>query len=534
MKKKRTWILYRVSTKKQVSADDDIPMQKKACHEFVETHPDWEITNELYEKGLSGWKLTADNRDELMKIKAAAENKEFDVLVVFLFDRLGRREQETPFIVQFLVEQGVEVWSAKEGQARIEDHADILINFIRFWQASGESHKISLRSRESKEQLAKEGYNQGGIPPYGYKLIETEIPHWKVKDRNIKEEVPDKYEAEVVKMVYDLYVNKHYGYRKIVDYLNENGYRTRENKHFGVSTIQRILQNPVYIGKKRYKSYRGKDGDTQPYNEKLHIIDTDLFEKAQQIKNMRKNALTEQDKTGIPMGGKLIFSGLAFCKYCGSRLVGNYLYRKSQKPNKKDEYYTTIIYRYRCPANKGTYDHEQNIWGALKYDKIIISHIKEILRNMDISVFIDKSIDNKKEKVKSKEVILKNLQKEQEGNKKQLQKLNEEIANALMGESSFTPDQLSGAIQGIEIKIRNSNEIIERIENELAQEKENYSDVRNMAEELRNWEKKFDQADDDLKKVMLSRIIHKVHFGKESINIELNAQIEEIMAQIEE
>ena len=46
--------------------------------------------------------------------------KEFDVLLVFMFDRLGRREDETPFVVQWFVQQGIEVWSTREGEQRFD------------------------------------------------------------------------------------------------------------------------------------------------------------------------------------------------------------------------------------------------------------------------------------------------------------------------------------------------------------------------------------------------------------------------------
>jgi DNA invertase Pin-like site-specific DNA recombinase len=133
---KRVWCLYRVSTKGQVSADEDIPMQKNACHNFVSTHKDWEITNELYERGVSGWKKKADERDALNDIREAAVNREFDVLLVFMFDRLGRRDDETPFVINFLIENAVEVWSVNEGQRKIEQHVDKLINYISSWQSS--------------------------------------------------------------------------------------------------------------------------------------------------------------------------------------------------------------------------------------------------------------------------------------------------------------------------------------------------------------------------------------------------------------
>ena len=44
---KRVLCLYRVSTKQQVSAEDDIPVQRRECMAFIETHPDWVF---LYEK----------------------------------------------------------------------------------------------------------------------------------------------------------------------------------------------------------------------------------------------------------------------------------------------------------------------------------------------------------------------------------------------------------------------------------------------------------------------------------------------------
>lgn len=91
--------LYRVSTIGQVEKDD-IPMQKEACHEFAERQG-WEIVKEFSEKGVSGFKKSAKDRDQLQLLQQAAAAGEFDVLLVFMFDRLGRRDDETPFIVEW-------------------------------------------------------------------------------------------------------------------------------------------------------------------------------------------------------------------------------------------------------------------------------------------------------------------------------------------------------------------------------------------------------------------------------------------------
>lgn len=115
---KRVYALYRVSTAKQVdrvvygnSTKDEIPMQKIACHEFAENQHDWEIIREFEEKGVSGFKVSAENRDAIQDLKEAALHNKFDVLLVFMFDRLGRIENETPFVLQWFAEHGVEVWS---------------------------------------------------------------------------------------------------------------------------------------------------------------------------------------------------------------------------------------------------------------------------------------------------------------------------------------------------------------------------------------------------------------------------------------
>ena len=153
---KRVICLYRVSTVGQVD-HDDIPMQKLACREYAATHPDWEIVDEISEKGISGYKVSTNDRDAIVEIKKRAIMHKFDVLLVFMFDRIGRRDDETPFVVQWFVQQGIEVWSAREGEQRFDNHVDKLLNYIRFWQASGESEKTSIRVKTKHSKMVQEG-----------------------------------------------------------------------------------------------------------------------------------------------------------------------------------------------------------------------------------------------------------------------------------------------------------------------------------------------------------------------------------------
>lgn len=174
----RVECLYRVSTTKQVDHDEqnqaDIPMQRKACRKFAE-QMGWIIVGEEQEDGVSGFKVSANDRDKLQLLKDRAEKGKFDILLVFMFDRLGRKSDETPFVVEWFVKHGIRVWSVNEGEQRFESHTDRLTNYIRFWQADGESQKTSIRTKTALGQMVLEGRFRGGKTPYGYRLEKSGV-----------------------------------------------------------------------------------------------------------------------------------------------------------------------------------------------------------------------------------------------------------------------------------------------------------------------------------------------------------------------
>ena len=208
----RVCCLYRVSTDKQVdftsNHEADLPMQRKACHKFAESKG-WVIVHEEQEEGVSGHKVRAAARDKLQIIKDYARRGKFDILLVFMFDRLGRRDDETPFIVEWFTKQGIEVWSVNEGQQRFDTHVDKLMNYIRYWQASGESLKTSVRTRTRLEQLTGEGHYTGGTVAFGYKRVR--LGRVNKKNQEVCDLVIDEAEAEIVRLIFHKYVYEGYG-----------------------------------------------------------------------------------------------------------------------------------------------------------------------------------------------------------------------------------------------------------------------------------------------------------------------------------
>ena len=79
----RVYCLYRGKDQ------ESILMQKNACHDFAEKKG-WNIVGEEQEIGVSGYKVSTDDLVKLKRIRKAAEQGEFDILLVFMYDRLGR------------------------------------------------------------------------------------------------------------------------------------------------------------------------------------------------------------------------------------------------------------------------------------------------------------------------------------------------------------------------------------------------------------------------------------------------------------
>ena len=108
-----------------------------------------------------------------------------------------------------------------EGQQRFDNHVDKLLNYIRYWQASGESIKTSVRVKTRISQLTEEGYYTGGIVPYGYRLENRGRTN--KRNKEVCDLAIDPDEAEVVKVIFQKYVCEGYGSQRICRYLAEQG-----------------------------------------------------------------------------------------------------------------------------------------------------------------------------------------------------------------------------------------------------------------------------------------------------------------------
>ncbi len=524
----RVLCLYRVSTAKQLYHDADneadIPMQRLRCREFAESKG-WTIVCELQEEGISGHKVRAENRDKVQMIKEYAIKKRFDILLVFMFDRIGRIADETPFVVEWLINHDIRVWASEEGEQRIESHTDRLLNYIRFWQADGESQKTSIRTANSLHILTEQGCFTGGTCAYGYMLVAS----GRMNKR--KQEVHDlalcDEEAAVVKLMYDLAYYQGCGAQRISNYLNTNGYKNRTGKNWHPATIQSILRNQLYIGILR-------SGETvSPVQEHLRIVDDMVFSEVQEMLKTRSRKYQDTRSAPLNTRGKSLMAGNIFCGHCGARLC----ITTSGKGRPNADGTDPVRMRYSCQTKTRKHDDcgGQTGYTVSKVDKIIeevirkiFNKVRSIERNELLQAQSAKDIAMHREHIKG-------LHRDHDKAKTDLQRLHGEIVKSLTGESVFSPEMLKPALEEQEKKCKDLTVALQRAEAELA---DNENTMRRLAEkfdDVLKWEMIYDGADMATKKMIVSRIIDRVDVYRDyDIRIHLNISIEQFLETIEE
>ena len=167
-----------------------------------------------------------------------------------------------------------------------------------------------------REAAVKRGNYIASVPPFGYDKVTIG------KDRTL---VPNK-DAEIVRMIFDWYVNERVGYQVIANRLDEMGIKPVFTDTWLKNTIAEMLRNIHYIGKVCYNRKKSvtviKDGKrkvTRPMSaeedmiiaEGKHpaIVDYDLFMAAQDIINNHPRVKENREL-------KNAFAGIMFCAHC--------------------------------------------------------------------------------------------------------------------------------------------------------------------------------------------------------------------------
>jgi DNA invertase Pin-like site-specific DNA recombinase len=496
---------------------DDIPMQKQRCREYCQSQPGWKIVRELSEKGVSGFKVSAKDRDAIQEIQRDAMEGKFDVLLVFMFDRLGRRDDETPFVVEWFVKQGIEVWSAMEGQQRFDNHVDKLLNYIRYWQASGESIKTSVRVKTRMEQLTQEGHYTGGGVPYGYRLEKQ--GRMNKKNQAVCELAVEPAEAEVVKLIFQKYVYEGYGAQRLCRYLTEQGIRNKKGKNIPTTSINRILKNNIYTG-----VICNGDSRSERIPE-LQIIDDDLFQRSREIMEKR---IAHHSEVPLNTRGQSLLVGNIYCGHCGGRLT---LTTSGRKRVKKDG---TILRetraRYQCHYNirhPGECDGQSG-YGVTKLDGIVDKIIRmqfEKICSVSAKDLIERQQAKEIELTKAK---LKLATDQYQQKVRDYEGLKAETLKVVQGTSKLNLDILNDLVKETRETMQELENQIETAQAELQEYLSSARRVQGEYEQLISWAEMYDNCTFEAKKMIVAQFVKKVSVRRDyEIDIEFNVSFDE-------
>lgn len=177
------------------------------------------------------------------------------------------------------------------------------------------------RDKSRKVQFGiQEGIKRGNIHShgnlYGYKYYP--------KPENRLEIIQE--EADVIRLIFRLYIKHNMGFHRIREYLTEHGILTRRGKPFSERGLRIMLQNETYTGRGvRHKFTNGLIFEKHPTRETGEavifetdkvpaIIDIPTFEEAQRL---LESKVAHQANKGI-YPGKTDFAGKVICGCCGS------------------------------------------------------------------------------------------------------------------------------------------------------------------------------------------------------------------------
>lgn len=492
----RVECLYRVSTKGQVD-HDDIPMQKIECRKFAEQQG-WTIIKELQEKGVSGFKVSAEKRDAIQELREDAAEGRFDVLLVFMFDRLGRRDDETPFVVEWFAKQGIRIFSVKEGEQKFESHTDSLINYIRYWQSEGESKKTSMRIKTRLDQLRAEGIYTGGPTHYGYRAVEK--GRLNKKNKPVKDLEIDPTEAAIVKEIFERTVYHGEGSFTLANDLNARGYRTKKGKPFQCRHITTILCDKTYTG------YLVTKDITSPYIPSLQIVDQTMFDQAATIVEQRKRKNAEWRNIPRQTGNGALLAGNLYCAHCGSRMTSSVPAQGAKRP-----YPEYICYK---GANKRITCTGQRAYVASRVDKVVLQVTKELL-HMIRSIPKDDAMEQQlKKQAKEMERRLADARKAITKAAAEQEALEMEVGRCLLGQSKFTEELLSKLITEKARERKQLQNHAAELEMQLNDQKTMTADISTYYNRFKGWSAEFQLADTDRKRFIIAQLYSRIEIGR--------------------
>lgn len=368
----------------RISVDDEqdqknisIENQKAIIEDYVKIHFPGSTLTFFEDRDRSGY--TFDQREGYQEMRRGLMQHKYDILIIKDFSRFSRRNSRGLVELEDLRDAGVRIISIGDGIDFPNDddwlkiQFQFLVNEMPVTDTSRKVRNVIKRRQNDGEWIC--------AAPYGY--IVTEGKQFEI--------IPT--EAATVRQIFDLYNNAGWGYKKIANYLTDEGVptprmsermrkeaagkKTKRNAKnaWAIATVQGILDNDFYIGTLRQGKYtRAKiNGKDIKRNDDEHIV---IENHHQAIIDYRTFAITralrEKRSRNNYRGVKVndnVYSGFLQCGDCGSPLFA--MSRSDLAPA-----YTCGTYHRR--GLKGCTSHHIRVD---KLDELLKSYVRKLAEN---------------------------------------------------------------------------------------------------------------------------------------------------------
>jgi len=301
----------RMSTEHQQFSTDN---QIVAIARYADEHG-YEISQTYADEGKSG--LNLGGRAGLQQVLKDVEEGRADYKALLVYDvsRLGRFQDpdEAATYELRLRSAGVDVQYCTEQFRNDGSIGSSIIKTVKRAMAGEYSRELSVKVFAGQSNLIRLGFRQGGAAGFGLRRLlvdqsgspKSELDRGEQKsiatDRIILVPGPPQ-EVEIVREVYQLFVEKGLAEREIAALLNERGVSTDLGRAWTRGTVHQLLINEKYIGnnvwaqtsfklKQRHirnepEEWVRSDGAFAP------IVDKPMFEQAQAIVAARSERLS--------------------------------------------------------------------------------------------------------------------------------------------------------------------------------------------------------------------------------------------------
>ena len=369
----RAAIYARVSDKSQAEEDKTSITEQIGEMEAYCEGKGLTITARYQEVG-RGW---TKKRPEFQRMLADARKGRFDTIVCWKSDRLSRGMYPAAALMEVV----------EAHQIRLEAVMDAIdMKTFGLMAAIGKIELDNFRERSTlgKRGTAKQGRVPTGGVPYGYRIGDD-------RRLDVVEE-----QAEVVRRIFDMYINEGMGSHSIAVRLTDEGIPTQTGKLLWLqSRVHHILGNTTYTGTWIYGKYRhvstedGKRVYDQPRDTWVEIpipqvIDDETWERAQKLKKQRSRKAKRSTKV------LYLLQHLLRCGECGHNFHAKSQWSSINVRNGKKYSYDLPTPRryYKCNGMQSMRlrCREKPYIPAEQLEETIWSEVKRVIQNPHLIV----------------------------------------------------------------------------------------------------------------------------------------------------